>query len=135
MRKQRVTGFRRLPRFTPCPSDHDPEAWGIWDKGRSGWAEDPAYPFEVSKRLAATMTEIYAAGGEAAEPTEVRWRGLPFVAVASPKEIYAWGVLRRSDCQLVEPTRYEPKWAERIAARFNEAYAAGLADAAIRKAR
>ena len=135
MRTQRATGFKRLARFTPWPSDRDPQAWGIWDNVRSGWAEDPTYCLEVSQRLAATMTKIHAAGAEAAEPTEVRWRGLPFVAVASPNSLYAWGVLSRTECRLVEPTRYEPQWAERIAALFNEAYAAGLADAAIRKAR
>jgi hypothetical protein len=135
MDHQQESGLRARVRFAAVPSAYDEHVWGIWDLAGECWAAWPAFPRETSERLAATMVDIHAAGREAIEPTAVRWRGLPFVAVAGPRECAAWGVMRRSDCRLVEPTRYEPLWAERIAAMFNEACAAGLAEAVIGKAR
>ena len=130
-----ATSTRERARFAEAPAVHDPHVWGVWDRDQRCWAETPGYAREAASRIAEAMAAA-CADGSAEAAAAVWYRGLPFSP--SPQRgsgFESWGVWDHHRESWAERPFYDLEWAERIATRLNEIYAAGLAAATLAKVR
>ena len=122
-------------RFAAAPAVYSAQAGGVWDRRQRCWVEPPAYSREAAERIAAAMNAAYADGLAPPKHAAQDPRTYPFVHAPNPDHRESWGVWDRRHERWVERPCYAEKWAERIAEALIMAHSAGLADAALEKAR
>lgn len=123
------------PRFAAAPHIDEPMVGGVWDRRDRCWALPPRYAYEAAQRIAATMVDAHEAGAADA-PDGGAHRGMRFVpSVKRDPVCEAWGVWNRHEERWADRPCFLLRDAQEVTDALNAAYAAGLAEARIRRFR